>query len=161
MQPFLLEVPYVPGEGARTLQLLVAGTSVVSGIALAMSRASLFPLLLTVGGVLLFAWLMHRHPRYQYFVILSISEKGIEYVREQKPGSPTTSFSWSEVKSVSARLASQGEEIQGLEVVSLRYGSKGVPILLPLGTEAECKAAVEAAEGFRAARGRKSGDNAG
>ncbi len=161
MQPFRLEAPYVPGEGARTLQLLLAGTLVVSGIALALNRASLTPLSLVVAGVLLFAWLMHRHPRYEYFTMLSISGNGIEYAREQRPNSPKTHLNWGEVKSVSARLASQGEEIQGLEIVSLRYGNKGVPILLPLGTEAECKAALEAAESFFAMhRGTVSG-NAG
>lgn len=161
MQPFHLEAPYVPGEGARTLQLLLAGTLVVSGTAMALNRASLIPLALAVAGVLLFAWLMHHHPCYEYFTVLSISEKGIEYAREQRPDSPKTSLNWSEVKSVSARLASQGEEIQGLEVVSLRYGNKGVPILLPLGTEAECKAAVEAAESFFAAHRGTVGGNAG
>jgi hypothetical protein len=161
MQPFRLEAPYVPGEGARTLQLLLAGTLVVSGIALALNRASLIPLSLAVAGVLLFAWLMHNHPRYEYFTLLSISEKGIEYAREQRPDSPKTSLNWAEVKSVSARLASQGEEIQGLEVVSLRYGNKGVPTLLPLGSEAECKAAVAAAEGFCAAHRGRVAVNAG
>lgn len=161
MQPFRLEAPYAPGEGGRTLQFFLAGTLVVSGIVLAFNRASLVPLSVAVAGVLLFAWLMHRHPRYEYFTMLSISEKGIEYAREQRPNSPKTSLKWAEVKSVSARLASQGEEIQGLEVVSLRYGNKGVPILLPLGTEAECKAAVQAAEGFFAAYRGTVSDNAG
>jgi hypothetical protein len=145
---YRLQIPYVPREGRRTLLLLVAGALVVGGLAVAAATAALLPLSLAVAGCALYAVLYVKHPTYQYIDALTIDAQGIWFLRELRPRGSASQFAWREIKAVSARLASQGEESQGLEITTTRFGPKGTPVLVPIGSEAECLAALRVAHAF-------------
>ena len=92
--------------------------------------------------------LVIKHPVYQYIVAVKIDSEGIWYLREPRPDATSGKFLWHEVKALSARLASHGEENPGLEVVTTRFGPRGTPILVPIGSESDCLAALHAARSF-------------
>jgi hypothetical protein len=121
---------------------------VLGGIAAAFSAKSLWPLGVAAAGCALYVWLLVQQPVYEYIAALIIDKEGIWFLREVRPGGSASRFSWREIRSVSARLTSQGEENQGLEVLTTRYGPKGVPVLVPIGSEAECLEALRVAQSF-------------
>ena len=148
MEPFRLEVPYAPHEVRRTFLLLLSGTLLIGGLAWAFATSSALPLFVSALGCALYAALLRKHPIYQYIVAVKIDDEGIWYLREPRPGATAGRFSWHEVTGLSALLASHGEENPGLEVITTRFGSKGTPILVPIGSEPDCLAALHAAQSF-------------
>ena len=148
MEPFRLEIPYAPREGRRRLLLLLSGTLLIGGFVWALTASSVLPLSVSALGCALYATLLLKHPVYQYIVAVKIDSEGIWYLREPRPDAASGKFLWHEVKALSARLASQGEENPGLEVTTTRFGPKGTPILVPIGSEPDCLAALHAAQSF-------------
>jgi hypothetical protein len=148
VEPFRLEIPYAPHEGRRTGLLLLSGTLVIGGLAWALTSSSALPLSASALGCALYATLLLKHPVYQYIVAVKIDSEGIWYLREPRPDAAAGKLLWHEVKGLSARLASHGEENPGLEVMTTRFGPKGTPILVPIGSEPDCLAALHAAKSF-------------
>jgi hypothetical protein len=148
VEPYLLEVPYAPREAGQSLLLALSVTFVLGGITWALVAASALPLGIAAIGCTLYAALLIKHPPYQYIVAVRIDNEGIWYLREPRPGAASSKLSWGEVKSLSVRLTSQGEEAPGLEVTTTRFGPKGISVVVPIGGEAECLAALRAAQEF-------------
>jgi hypothetical protein len=152
VEPYSLEIPYAPREGVRTFMLLLCGALLLGGLAWALTASSLLPLGVAAIGGGLYATLLLKHPVYQYIVSVKIDEEGIWYLREPRPDAASSKFSWHEIKALSVRLASHGEENPGLEVITTRFGPKGTPILVPIGSEPDCLAALRAAQSFASQR---------
>jgi hypothetical protein len=148
VEPFSLEVPFVPRDFRRTLLLLLSGALVLGGLGLGLAASSPLPLGVAALGCGLYAMLLVRHPVYQYIVTVKIDSEGIWYLRAPRPDAASGKFFWHEVKALSVRLASDGEENPGLVVITTRFGSKGTAVLVPIGSDSDCLDALRAAQSF-------------
>ena len=92
-------------------------------------------------GIALYVWLFRTAAKTLYFTYLILNEQGIEYVHT--PGAArgrVSRYAWSQIESVSIKLASRGEEEQGLSIKLASGYLGGLPILLPVFAEVDCVA---------------------
>ena len=87
------------------------------------------------------------------FEYLVIDESGLRYVHTPGTTGRVSAYAWDEVQDVSAKLMSQGEDVQGLSILTNRTQLGGVRVLLPIFNEADCLEALEAASRWLASSG--------
>lgn len=141
MAPIELQVSQTPGDVSRGLTFFVAVVLVVGGLVTAVVEASPRPLVATMLGIALYVWLFRTAAKTLYFTYLILNEQGIEYVHT--PGAArgrVSRYAWSQIESVSIKLASRGEEEQGLSIKLASGYLGGLPILLPVFAEVDCVA---------------------
>jgi hypothetical protein len=146
VQPFVLEVAHAPGDGKRTLSFLAAVALAVAGMALALLRGSLLPLVATVVALAWLVWLFRTQPLVQHAEYLLLDNHGLKYMHTPGSNGRVSQYAWSEIQSVSVKLASKGEDFQGLSVLTTRSSLGGLPVLLAVFSEQDCIAACKAVE---------------
>lgn len=145
MNALMLEtVTPEPDPGGMFLYGLIV-LLVTGGIASAAMLQSLFPLVATGAGALLYVVLLRRdQPPIQRQVYLTINDTGIAYVHNFKPLRRVTRYAWSEILMAESLLMSQGHDLPGLQLTTSRRSMGGIPVLLPIHGERECRAALAA-----------------
>lgn len=146
MHPLVLEVAHAPGDGQTTLGFLAAVALAVASMMLALVKGSLVPLVATVVAVAWLVWLFRTQPIWKHVEYLILDNHGLKYVHTPGNKGRVSQYAWSEIQSVSMKLASNGDDVQGLSILTTRSSLGSLPVLLPVFSEQDCIAACKAVE---------------
>ncbi|WP_432379968.1 hypothetical protein [Duganella sp. P38] len=138
-----LTMPATTAGHARRRTAAVAATlaGAGAGAVLALWLMVLWPLALSLAAVLAFGWLMQTQPLVPHVEYFSADEDGLRYVHAD---GRVARYQWTEILSVSAAKG-------GLALETGRGAQKGATLMLAMRSEADCRAAANAAAHWLAA----------
>lgn len=128
-------------HASRRAAVAATITCAAGGALLALWLMLLWPLALSLAAVLAFGWLMQTQPLVPHVEYFSADEDGLRYVHAD---GRVARYQWTEVLKVDAAKG-------GLKVETGRGAQKGATLLLPMRSEADCRAALTAAAHWLAA----------
>ncbi len=145
MRRYVHQVDFAEGDAGLTAWFVLSVCLLVVGAGLALAESSVTPLLLSVGGVVIYVMLLRRGgTKVEQLTALEIGAEGIAYLIEPKPGASKRRLAWSEIMDVRA----VHDEMTGLVIVTSRYGPRGFEILVPIWPGESCIEAAEVARSY-------------
>lgn len=116
----------------------------LAGAMLALALSAIWPLAISLAGVLGCGWLLHTQPLERELEYFSADEDGLRYVHVLGQDGRVSRYKWTEILEV--RVAEGG-----LNVQTGRGALKGAAVFLPMHSAADSRAAGAAASQWLAA----------
>lgn len=104
MESLTLEVPRTPGDTGRGFAYVAAIVLVSLGLGFSLSKGSIVPLIATVSGIAIYAWLLQSQPVATYLPYLIVDDRGVTYFHAPGVGTRTTFCAWSNISGAVASL---------------------------------------------------------